>query len=56
MEALKGKLIPLAAALVIAVAGFFTGSITDVGEAIDVALNKEKAIAECKALIEGEVQ
>jgi hypothetical protein len=46
-------LIPYLAAVAIAVAGFFAGTIADVNTALGVALNKEAAKAECAELLEG---
>lgn len=48
--------IPYIVSGLIAVGAFFTGSVTDVGDAVEIAFNKEAAIAECKELIEGEVE
>jgi len=55
MDKLK-ILLPYVVSGLIALGAFFTGSVTGVGDAFDIALNKDKAIAECKALIEGEVE
>lgn len=47
------KILPYIAAVLIAAGAFFTGSVTDFGDALDVALDKEKAKAECIKLLEG---
>ena len=47
------KLIPYAVAAAIAAASFFTGSVTDIGEAVKIALNKDQAVQSCEDLIKG---
>lgn len=47
------SLIPFIAAIVIAGGSFFTGAVTDIGEAAKIAFDKEAAKEHCEQLIDG---
>lgn len=47
-------IIPYAAAAIIAAGSFFTGAVTDVGQAFQIAINKESAKIHCAKLVDGE--
>lgn len=49
----KTKIVSIAAAFVMAIASYFVLE-TPIEDALQIALDKEKAIATCKELIEGE--
>jgi hypothetical protein len=44
------------AALIIAGAAYFTGAVTDVGGALDIALDEEQKIAYCEKIVKGEIE
>ena len=45
------QFIPYIAGAVIAAASFFAGSVTDIGQAIQLAFDKEQAAIECAKLL-----
>lgn len=52
---MKKTLIAMAAAAVIAAGSYFSGAVTTAGDALEIAMNKDKAKAACARLIDGEV-
>ena len=47
------KLIPYGVAVLIAAGSFFTGAVTDVGQATKIVFDKDAAKAQCAQLLEG---
>lgn len=47
------KITPYLVAVVIAAASFFTGATTDVGTAVQIAVDKDQAAKACSDLING---
>lgn len=56
MNAILQKAIPFIASGVIALGAYLTGAVTDVGQATQVALDKDKAVAQCRELVLGKVE
>ena len=48
------KFVPYIVGIMIAAGSFFTGAVTDVGDAVSIAVNKDAQIEACKTLIAGE--
>ena len=48
------KFVPYGVALLIAGGAYFTGTVTDIGDAMKLAFDKDALTAECAKLIEGE--
>lgn len=52
MNHIVTRLAPYILSLVIAILSFLTGSVTDVGQAVQIALDKEKAIVQAAEIMD----
>jgi hypothetical protein len=54
-KAMQKAIVQGLAIIVIGAAAYFTGAVTDVGGALDIALDEEQRIAYCEKIVTGEI-